>query len=370
MRMDVAIEYLLGRLAKDTPTESFSGLLLQLAWLMDDQGADIHRIMRSWLDADQIEKVKVALAIDEVFLLESDAEYQASINQIVNRWPELEPMCRKFYQRWDGSKRGIPLPNRRKAAPVRSLTDWLPILAIYQHPEMEKAKDAFWAAGSASLPYLLPLIDDGTTWAASEACELVGILGDPAAIPVLRKALGRDSNIDGLDVEILGALEQLHDCGGPWIYPMLNDPSPKRRGFACQYIEITQDHNATPLIIALLEDPNPNVRRFAVRTLAKIKDGKPSAVIDPLLYKLAMGHESSIRLTILRLFMKYCDPLYIPFFITALRDPYYLCRIVAIDSLKEVDLSNLGRYLDSMSNESNSDVQRTIKAWHAFLNRQ
>jgi|GEM_PF-1346052 len=366
MRMDVAIEYLLGRLAKDTPTESFSGLLLQLTWLMDDQGADIHRIMRNWLDADQIEKVKVALAIDEVFLLESDAEYQASITRIVNRWPELEPMCRKFYQRWDGSKRGIPLPNRRKAAPVQSLTDWLPILAIYQHPEMEKAKDAFWAAGSASLPYLLPLIDDGTTWAASEACELVGILGDPVAIPVLRNALGRDSNIPELDIDILTALRQLHDSGGPWIYPMLNDPSPKRRGFACQYVGITQDYEALPLIISLLNDPDPRVRSFAVDTLAVFKDGKPSAVIDSIFYKLVMDHQSGIRLEVLRSFMKCCDPFYIPFFITALRDPYYLCRSVAIQSLGKVDPINLGCYLDSMVDETDSDVQRTIKAWRDF----
>jgi len=105
MRMDVAIEYLLGRLAKDTPTESFSGLLLQLTWLMDDQGADIHRIMRNWLDADQIEKVKVALLIEEVLLLTSDEAYQTTVARIVGRWPELEPMCYEFQQMWERNKR-------------------------------------------------------------------------------------------------------------------------------------------------------------------------------------------------------------------------------------------------------------------------
>ncbi|KPL85269.1 hypothetical protein SE18_16435 [Herpetosiphon geysericola] len=203
-----------------------------------------------------------------------------------------------------------------------------------------------------------------------EACELVGILGDPVSIPVLRKALGRDSNIDGLDVEILGALEELHDPGGPWIYPMLNDPSPKRRGFACQYVGIVRDHQALPLIISLLDDPDEDVRRFAVNSLVKFKDDKPSTLVDPIFYKLVMGHESHIRVAVLRSFMQCCDPFYIPFFITALRDPYYLCRSVAIDSLKEVDFVNLGRYLDSMAGESHSDVQRTISAWRDFLHRQ
>ncbi|KPL85270.1 hypothetical protein [Herpetosiphon geysericola] len=140
--LDQALEYLVLRLDKNASPELFAHIVEELVWLIDDNGADMHRIMRNWLDSDEIEKVKIALSLDEVFLLDSDEEYQATIRRIVERWPELAPMCHKFQLLWDLNKK-VPKHSNRKGLPIQSLANWLPILAVYQHPDMQTAKDAF-----------------------------------------------------------------------------------------------------------------------------------------------------------------------------------------------------------------------------------
>ncbi|MCA0354314.1 MAG: hypothetical protein LCH85_20165 [Chloroflexi bacterium] len=102
--LDEVLEYLLSRLSPYTPPSLFSEKLQCLSWIMDDDGSDIYRVMREWLNADEIEKVKVALSIEEVLLLTSDEAYQTTVTRIVGRWPELEPMCYEFQQIWEGHK--------------------------------------------------------------------------------------------------------------------------------------------------------------------------------------------------------------------------------------------------------------------------
>lgn len=67
--LDEVLEYLLSRLSPYTSPSLFSETLQCLSWIMDDDGSDIYRVMREWLNADEIEKVKVALSIEEVLLL-------------------------------------------------------------------------------------------------------------------------------------------------------------------------------------------------------------------------------------------------------------------------------------------------------------
>lgn len=103
--LNEALEYLLSRLSPHTPLFFFAEIIQQLSWLVDEPRVSMYRIMREWLNADEIEKVKVALSIEEVLLLNSDEAYQTTVARIVSRWPELEPMCYEFQQMWERNKR-------------------------------------------------------------------------------------------------------------------------------------------------------------------------------------------------------------------------------------------------------------------------
>ncbi|MCA0354312.1 MAG: hypothetical protein LCH85_20155 [Chloroflexi bacterium] len=105
MSIEKVMEYLFTRIPNSLPPELFAGLLEQLAWLMDDNGKDIYQVIDGWLNSDDKEKVKIALAITDVLLLESDEAYHTTVARIVERWPELEPMCIKFQQLWEQNKK-------------------------------------------------------------------------------------------------------------------------------------------------------------------------------------------------------------------------------------------------------------------------
>lgn len=98
MTMDAAIDALFDHLSAQTPVELLAETLDDIGWLIDDPTMDLHRTLRGWLIGDELEKVKVALSIQSMALLESDAERHAMFEQIVDRWPELEPLCRKSPQ--------------------------------------------------------------------------------------------------------------------------------------------------------------------------------------------------------------------------------------------------------------------------------
>lgn len=98
MTMDATIDALFDHLAKQTPVELLAEILDNIGWLIDDPTMDLHRTLRGWLIGDELEKVKVALSMQSMALLESDAERHAIAEKLVGRWPELEPLCRSSPQ--------------------------------------------------------------------------------------------------------------------------------------------------------------------------------------------------------------------------------------------------------------------------------
>lgn len=93
--LDAALEYLLSRLSPHTPPVFFAEIIDQLSWLVDEQSVNMYRIMRDWLHSDDKEKVKIALSTTEAFFIGSDADDQAAVARIVDRWPDLAPLCNK-----------------------------------------------------------------------------------------------------------------------------------------------------------------------------------------------------------------------------------------------------------------------------------
>lgn len=92
--LNEALEYLLSRLSPHTPPVFFAEIIDQLCWLVDEPRVSLYQIMRDWLHSDEKEKVKIALTTREAFFLGSDAADRATVARIIERWPDLTPLCK------------------------------------------------------------------------------------------------------------------------------------------------------------------------------------------------------------------------------------------------------------------------------------
>ena len=98
MTMDAALDTLLDYLSVSTPPTMLADIVDDVGWLIDDPTMDIHRCMRGWLVGNDRKKVQVALSMQSMALLDSDAERHAILDQIVRRWPDLASLCRTSLQ--------------------------------------------------------------------------------------------------------------------------------------------------------------------------------------------------------------------------------------------------------------------------------
>ena len=85
-------------------------VLGRLVWLTADNGAEICQALRQWLTSEIKEKIVVALAFDEVFLWNSEAEMEELLSAIEARFPDLSPMCTAAKSRWKAQFGGEESP--------------------------------------------------------------------------------------------------------------------------------------------------------------------------------------------------------------------------------------------------------------------
>jgi hypothetical protein len=93
-RMDVA-ELLFDRCraAARTWPKGLAEILELLIWATDDNGAEIMRAVERWLLSDDLDRVRVAVEVQEVFPFRHQAEMDAALAVVKARWPELTEQC-------------------------------------------------------------------------------------------------------------------------------------------------------------------------------------------------------------------------------------------------------------------------------------
>lgn len=80
------------RLKASSP-EWFAELFGNLMWLTEDNGAEIWGSLRRWLESDDPEKVRIALAFDASFLWESATEMDRLLSGVLARFPTEAHRC-------------------------------------------------------------------------------------------------------------------------------------------------------------------------------------------------------------------------------------------------------------------------------------
>src|SRR5262249_3917204 len=100
--MDLVIENSAPGLEPEVIADLFDRLIRILA----DNGAALHRIVRGWLeDGSDLRRLRIALAMDEVFFYDQRSELQADFQRLTSRGPELDAACKRILAAWDASGR-------------------------------------------------------------------------------------------------------------------------------------------------------------------------------------------------------------------------------------------------------------------------
>ena len=101
VNLEDVMEFILRNRAKNLDIAPVADVLERLLWLMAD-GDEILRVRKAWLeDEEDLEKVRVALAMSETFPYDSREEMVAQFAQLTARWPQLQPTCDAMLEAWD-----------------------------------------------------------------------------------------------------------------------------------------------------------------------------------------------------------------------------------------------------------------------------
>lgn len=75
------------------PAHALADVLDRMIWCLDDNGAALLRVREDWLQSDELERVEVALAMDETFPFEDRKTMEEVFARISAKWPHLAQRC-------------------------------------------------------------------------------------------------------------------------------------------------------------------------------------------------------------------------------------------------------------------------------------
>lgn len=102
------MEFLFDRRTPDLPPRGLAEIFERLLWCMDDNGTEVAHVCRKWLAGENEAKVRIALAMTELFPAESRDEMTELFAKITSRWPGLKDICDSWLAAWDEQMKGKP----------------------------------------------------------------------------------------------------------------------------------------------------------------------------------------------------------------------------------------------------------------------
>ena len=95
-----ALESLFEHRARSLPLDELADVYCRLIWCLADNGAEVVAMQRDWLRGNDIERVRVALEMDEVIPFKSKTEGTAVLQSIAERFEELRGICERRAREW------------------------------------------------------------------------------------------------------------------------------------------------------------------------------------------------------------------------------------------------------------------------------
>jgi hypothetical protein len=96
-----ALEQIFRRRAPEISPNILADIYDRLIWCLDDNGDSINLMQRIWLEGNNIDQIRIALAMNEVCPYSTKQALENSIQRIVSSFPGLNSECSKFLKLWD-----------------------------------------------------------------------------------------------------------------------------------------------------------------------------------------------------------------------------------------------------------------------------
>jgi hypothetical protein len=94
------IEHLYLNRAPNLPASGFADILDSLIWCLANGDSKILAIQRDWLESDDIDKVKIALSMNEIFPFNNLTEMTSCLRHICEKFPNLKNQCENMAALW------------------------------------------------------------------------------------------------------------------------------------------------------------------------------------------------------------------------------------------------------------------------------
>jgi hypothetical protein len=96
------MEFLVNNAAPALPPTGLAEIFDRMIWTLEDNGAGVLTTARQWLDdANDIVRIRIALAMKEGFLYEDRSSMLASFRRLTGRYPDVGERCNQIVRAWD-----------------------------------------------------------------------------------------------------------------------------------------------------------------------------------------------------------------------------------------------------------------------------
>jgi hypothetical protein len=95
------MEFLFERRTPNLPPRGLAEIFDRLLWCMDDNGTELAHVCRKWLAGENEAKIRIALAMTDIFPADSRDEMTELFAKITSRWLDLKPTCESILAAWD-----------------------------------------------------------------------------------------------------------------------------------------------------------------------------------------------------------------------------------------------------------------------------
>ena len=88
------MEYLYVHRAPSLPPDALAEVFDRLLWCLDDDnGSDLMRVVETWLQSSDRDRVEIGLAMNEVFPFDERTQMESVLRAISSKWPNLTTRC-------------------------------------------------------------------------------------------------------------------------------------------------------------------------------------------------------------------------------------------------------------------------------------
>lgn len=99
--MSDVMDFLVENRAPELKPAVLADIFDRLIWIVRDNGEEISKVRKLWLEGNDPLRAEIALLMSEVFPYSSRSELRSKLAELSIRWPKLQQLCDRLLSDWD-----------------------------------------------------------------------------------------------------------------------------------------------------------------------------------------------------------------------------------------------------------------------------